>query len=126
MFASRYLAGVGLEIGALNRPQKLPLGTRARHVDLLSTADLRDRYGEVPPADIVDVEIIDDGATLSSVPDDSADFLIANNVLEHVQDPVRTMSNWHRVVKRDGVILLVIRTLGIPLIVIGRSQRRLM
>ena len=108
VFAHRYLCGVGLEIGALNRPQKLPLGATSRHVDLLSTKDLCERYGEVAPADVVNVEIVDDGATLHSVADQSADFLIANNVLEHVQDPIRTLGNWHRVVRHDGVLLLVI------------------
>jgi Methyltransferase domain len=108
VFAERYLSGVGLEIGALHRPQKLPQGARARHVDVLSTPELKQRYGEVPPDDIVDVEIIDDGATLGTVPDRSADFLIANNVLEHVENPVGTLANWHRVVRTGGIVLLVV------------------
>ena len=106
--AERYLQGVGLEIGALHRPQRLPPGARVRHVDRLPTAELRRLYPEVAAGDIVDVEIIDDGATLASVPDHSADFLIANNVLEHVEDPIDTLANWHRVVCTGGLLLLVV------------------
>jgi SAM-dependent methyltransferase len=108
VLAARYLLGTGLEIGALNRPQKLTTGAQVHHVDLLSTPDLRLRYPEVPPASIVDVEIVDDGATLATVRDQSADFLIANNVLEHVEDPIATLANWHRVVRVGGIVLLVV------------------
>ena len=108
ILAARYLSGVGLEIGALHRPQKLPAGARVRHVDRLSTPELKQLYGEVPADDIVTVEIVDDGATLSTVPDFAADFLIANNVLEHVEDPIATLANWHRVVRPGGIVLLVV------------------
>jgi predicted SAM-dependent methyltransferase len=108
VLAARYLHGTGLEIGALHRPQALPVGASVRHVDRLSTSQLQVLYAEVPPADIVNVEVIDDGATLATVTDDSVDFLIANNVLEHVEDPISTLANWHRVVKPGGILLLAI------------------
>ncbi len=108
VLAARYLMGHGLEIGALDRPQTLPSGARVQHVDLLSSSELRSRYPEVPSESIVNVEIVDNGATLATVPDASVDFVIANNVIEHVEDPIAALGNWHRVVRPYGIVFLAI------------------
>jgi SAM-dependent methyltransferase len=52
----------------------------------------------------VEVDYIDDGFTLSTIPSASQDFLIANHVLEHSPDPIGALLNWSRVLKPDGIL----------------------
>lgn len=42
------------------------------------------------------------------VPDALYDFLLSCHMLEHTANPVKTLREWHRVVKADGSLLLVI------------------
>lgn len=58
--------------------------------------------------DLVDVDIIDDGEYLKTIPDSSQDFVIANHFLEHCQNPIGAMINMLRVLKNGGVLCLAI------------------
>ena len=106
--ARRYLRGAGLEIGALHRPLRVPPGVRVRYVDRLRADELRARYPEYADRWIVDPEVVDDSATLATVADHSQDFLIANHVLEHMEDPIGTLETWLRVVRPGGVLFLAV------------------
>lgn len=106
LLAFRSLEGTGIEIGALDAPQMVSSSAIVRHVDRASTDELREIYGEINAASIVDVSIIDDGQTLGTIADASLDFVIANNVIEHVEDPVGALANWHRVTRTGGLVLL--------------------
>ncbi|UCH75669.1 MAG: methyltransferase domain-containing protein, partial [Rhodospirillales bacterium] len=109
LLATRYLHGDGIEIGALGRPLPLPPGARARQVDRLSKDDMSAHYPamakkrHVRPPDIVD-----DGETLASIPDVSQDFVVANHVIEHFEDPIRFLHNACRVLKAGGILFLAI------------------
>jgi SAM-dependent methyltransferase len=52
------------------------------------------------------VDVIDDGEKLASIADGSEDFIIANHVFEHLEDPLLALENWLRVVRTGGVIFL--------------------
>jgi SAM-dependent methyltransferase len=106
--ARRYLRGDGLEIGALHRPLRLPPGTTVRYVDRLTADELRRRYPEYAAQWMVQPSVIDDSATLTTVPDASVDFLVANHVLEHMEDPIATLRTWLRVVRPGGVLSLAV------------------
>lgn len=106
--AARYLKGNGLEIGALHNPLQVPAVAHVRYVDRMSVPDLRKHYPELAKLDLVPVDVIDDGQTLSSVPDDSQNFIIANHFIEHCEDPIRTLINHFRVLKTDGVLYLAV------------------
>ncbi len=106
LLAIRYLEGTGIEIGALEAPQIVSTAATVRYVDRATTEELRRIYGEVDASSIVEVSIVDDGQTLATIVDDSVDFVIANNVIEHVEDPVGALANWHRVTRIGGVVLL--------------------
>lgn len=104
--ASRYLTGNGLEIGALHVPLPLPPGVRVRYVDYVDRDALRSVYPELAFVPIVSVDIIDDGEVLASIADASADFIIANHVIEHCENPLQTLENWLRVIS-SGTILFI-------------------
>src|SRR5271154_1009564 len=88
--ARRYLAGEGIEIGPLTYPLRVPPGARVRNVDRLSRRELIDAYGgDVPNAEwIPEIHIVDDADGLATVADGTVDFVVANHVLEHIEDPI--------------------------------------
>jgi SAM-dependent methyltransferase len=106
--AKGFLRGQGLEIGALHLPLPLPRGTSARYVDRMSREDLRREYPELASYDLVEVDVIDDGETLATVPDTSVDFVVANHFIEHTENPIATLRNLLRVVKPGGVLFLAV------------------
>ncbi len=105
--ANRYLRGEGLEIGALHRPLPAPPQARVRYVDRMDVAGLREHYPDLA-SELVAVDVVDDGETLASQPDESADFVIANHFIEHTEDPLGTLANHLRVLRRDGILYLAV------------------
>jgi SAM-dependent methyltransferase len=101
--ARRFLAGDGLEIGALNLPLWLPPGARVRYVDRKPIEGLRAEYPEWGAWDMVAPDIVADGETLAGVPDASADFIVANHFLEHTEDPIGTLAAHLRVLRPGGI-----------------------
>lgn len=106
--ARRYLRGSGLEIGALHRPLRVAPGIEVRYVDRLRVEELRVRYPEYASGWVVNPTVIDDSATLATVADASVDFVVANHVLEHMEDPIGTLRTWLRVVRDDGTVYLTV------------------
>ena len=104
--AAQFLAGRGLEIGALHRPLSLPPGTRADYLDKESLDTLVAWYPEV--SGIQPSDIIDDGEHLSKVPDGAYDFIVANHFFEHTEDPFATLKNFVRVLRPGGRIFMAI------------------
>lgn len=107
-FAHRYLAGDGLEIGGLNLPLEVPKRARVRQVDRMTTDKLREAYPEMAERDLPEVEVIDDGETLATVPADSQDFIIANHFLEHTGDPIGTIGNHLGKLKPGGILFYAV------------------
>ncbi len=104
--ACRYLSGDGIEIGALYLPLPLPRAARASYVDRLSLPDLRTHYPELDQYELVTPDIVDDGETLASIPDGSTDFVVANHLIEHCQDPIGTLLAYARVLRTGGILYL--------------------
>jgi SAM-dependent methyltransferase len=108
-FASRrYIRGCGIEIGGLHRPLPVFEGAAVKYVDRMTTAEIRNAYPELKGLDQVTVDIVDDGETLGAIGAESQDFVIANHMLEHARDPIRTVQNFLRVLKPGGVIFVAI------------------
>jgi SAM-dependent methyltransferase len=104
--AAAYLSGHGIEIGALHARTPVPLGVTVRYVDQVSVEELRRQYPNSDDEGFVRVDLIDDAQTLSTFPDASEDFVIANHVLEHMEDPISMIGNAMRVLTKGGVLLL--------------------
>ncbi len=106
--ANRYLEGNGIEIGGLNAPLELPPYVRVRYLDRMSVPDLRRQYPKLGDAPLINVDLIDDGETLSSIADNSLDFVVANHMIEHCQDPITAIKNWLRVLKVQGILYMAV------------------
>jgi SAM-dependent methyltransferase len=104
----RHLRGKGLEIGALHMPLALPAGASARYVDRNTLPELRREFPELEELDVVAPDIVDDGARLDSVPDQSVDFVIANHFLEHCEDPIGVLEQHCRVLRPGGILFVAL------------------
>lgn len=100
--ADTYLHGDGIEIGALYAP--LQTTARVRYVDRMSIEQLRVQYPELADTELTRVDRIDDGERLVSFADRSLDFIIANHMLEHCENPLGTMRVHLERVRRGGVL----------------------
>jgi predicted SAM-dependent methyltransferase len=112
--ARRHLSGSGIEIGALTSPLRVPPGVSVRQFDRKSRdALLREDGPELAerghdPRAIPEIDIVDDAEQLTSVADESVDFVIANHVLEHLEDPIGSLENLLRVIRPGGVLFLTL------------------
>lgn len=106
--ARHYLRGDGLEIGALHFPLRVPRGVSVRYVDCMDRDALRSHYPELAARKLVEVDVIDDGEKLESQRDSSADFIIACHFIEHTEDPLGTLENHLRVLRRGGILYLAV------------------
>lgn len=105
-----YIRGDGIEIGALHQPldlSGLPV-TRIRYVDRLPVEKLREQYPELKDEQLVPIDIIDDGQVLSSIADESLDFIIANHMIEHCDNPFGALERWVAKLKVGGVVFLAL------------------
>lgn len=105
-----FLRGEGIEIGPLDFPLRLPREAHVRYVDYLDEADLREAHSETLRAGrpLVVPDVVDDGSRLSTFADRSLDFVVANHMFEHVEDPITTLEHQLRVLRPGGVLYLTL------------------
>lgn len=108
VIASRYLKGEGIEIGALHNPLIVPNGATVRYVDKWTAEHLAATYPELKDRKLVKIDYIDDGETLATIRENSVDFIIANHLLEHCRNPLRTIERMFALLKNDGVLYLTV------------------
>ncbi len=108
--ALRFLRGEGVEIGALDFPLRLPRGVQVRYVDYQDAIGLCETYGSTlrEGRPLVVPDVVDDGSRLASFADTSLDFIVANHVLEHVEDPIAALQHQLRVLRPGGVLYLTL------------------
>lgn len=106
--ANKYIKGKGLEIGPAEHPLAIPHEAKATYVDEISTQDLIKLYPYLKKHNLVNVDVVDDGQALNHFKDKTQSFVIANHFLEHVIDPIKTLRNFYRVLKPEGVIFMAI------------------
>ncbi len=106
--ADAYLSGDGIEVGALHSPLIVSEQARVRYVDRLSVTNLKKQYPDLANSPLVEVDIIDDGELLLSINEASQDFVIANHMIEHCQNPLRTIENHLRVLKAGGILYMAV------------------
>lgn len=103
-----YLRGAGIEIGALHQPLPHARDVRVRYVDRFPEAELRRHYPELKGHRLVPIDILDDGERLGLLQDGSQDFVIANNYIEHCEDPLGAIFHMVRVLRPGGILYLSI------------------
>jgi SAM-dependent methyltransferase len=106
--SQQYLKGQGIEIGALNSPLKVLSQALVRYVDHIETSVLMQHYPNLNPRDFVGIDIIDNGEELTTFADESQEFIIANHMIKHCQNPIRTLENFLRILKPEGVLYMAV------------------
>ena len=74
----------------------------------MGSCRIRRQYEELARASIVEPDIIDNGEQLTTIGDNTQDFVIANHFIEHCQNPIRTLQNLFRVLKPAGVLYMAV------------------
>lgn len=92
----------------MHKPLPVQPSVKVRYVDVLTKPEALQRFPNLNPSHLVTPDIIEDGFTLSSVPERSEDFLIANHVLEHSPNPLQALKNWSRVLRPGGVLFVTV------------------
>ena len=110
--ADRLRGAVALEPGGLSalfgRLGLVPVYSRLAALDTLDFAE-RTLWSGTDDAGIEPRRrIIGEAARLEGVADRSYDAVLASHVLEHLADPLGALSEWKRVVRPGGHILLVV------------------
>lgn len=103
--AARYLEGSGIEFGALNCPLDLPPNVKVRYADVQSPDELIQQFS-TQYTEIITPEIVTNIETMDCVDDCSVDFVVANEVLEHVENPLLAFRTIHRVLRSGGVAFI--------------------
>lgn len=112
--ARRYLFGSGVEIGAMTMPLRVPPGVTVQHVDRMTRDGLIHDEGPalraagLDPADIPHIDVVDDAGRLAAFGDSAVDFVIANHVLEHLEDPITALESMMRIIRPGGVLFLTL------------------
>jgi SAM-dependent methyltransferase len=106
--ARKFLSGSGIEIGALQRPVPVPRGCQVRYVDRIPVQELRSHYPELAEYPFQTPDFLDDGENLAKIATGSQDFVIANHFFEHSENPVQTLNNLLRVIKRGGILYMAV------------------
>jgi SAM-dependent methyltransferase len=109
--AHQYLRGRGVEFGALHFALDVPLQVEVRYADLQPVEELQRSFPHI--TDIRKPDVITDLESMSGIDDESEDFVIANHVMEHVEDPFRALKSMNRVLRPNGIafVALTVRSL---------------
>jgi ubiquinone/menaquinone biosynthesis C-methylase UbiE len=106
--AALHLQGEGIEIGALHLPLKTPRNVKVRYVDIATRKENIGRFPELDPSRIVHTDYVENGFEVGSIAGSSQDFVIANHVLEHADNPFKVLLNWSRVMKPGGTMMITV------------------
>ncbi|WP_448950913.1 class I SAM-dependent methyltransferase [Labrys neptuniae] len=109
LLSAHFIRGAGIEIGGLARPLIVPKSAKVRYVDRMPAEALASTYaGQIAQENAVVPDIVDSAETLATIADGSQDFVIANHVIEHLENPLSFFRNASRVLKDGGVIYLAL------------------
>jgi len=117
VFASyKWLRGEGIEIGALHNPLSYDKEIAAvKYVDKYPLSELKKQYSgiekqypKIKNLEIINPDFVDDGEKLDSFKNDSLDFIIANHMLEHCQNPIKTIETHLKRIRSKGILFYAI------------------
>jgi glycosyltransferase involved in cell wall biosynthesis/SAM-dependent methyltransferase len=107
-FRSRF-RGAGIEIGALHDPMAVDPGqARVQYVDRLTPAEQVEHYPELGDYTLVTPDVIAPAHEIGAFADRSLDFVIANQLLNQLEDPIAALIEWHRVLAPGGLLFLTV------------------
>ena len=99
--------GTGIEVGSLHR--RLPLMANVLYLDRQKTSMLRESYRADDRVDeIGQVQLVASGGRYPFIDDGAFDFVASSHVLEHTANPPRQIQEWLRVVRRGGIVYMIV------------------
>lgn len=98
------MRGHGIDIGAFCNPFPVDYPTTIHYLDCKTVEEQKEILKDVDYSKVVKPHIIDDGEILSTIKDETYDFLCSSHQLEHCMSPLTALSNQLRIVKRGGYL----------------------
>jgi SAM-dependent methyltransferase len=105
----------GLEIGGPSpffcRNRLVPVYDRCRQIDSINFAGETLWNNTAARPDLganFHTRYVTDACDLSVIPHETYDFVLASHVLEHIANPLRALQEFKRVLKPEGVMLIVV------------------
>ena len=106
--AAMFIRGVGLEIGAFTQPTDLPPDAVVEYYDRFPADTLRNFYDETCGRPLVEPKYHGNAQYLEGVvPGKAFDFVIANHVIEHFEDPIAFLRALSAALNRSGRVMLI-------------------
>jgi SAM-dependent methyltransferase len=108
---ARYLTGDGIDVGPGPHPFPVPYpGACILRVDRWQPEENTDLYPELADESFPEPDVVCDlnEEHLSAFGDGKLDFVVASHVLEHVADPLGLLDDMHRVLRPDGIALILL------------------
>ncbi len=102
--SEKFLTGIGVEVGAGNRPFPVPRHAQVFYGDIRDLVALQQYFKN----DAVTEGMSIDAQTFAGIKDRSLDFVISAHVIEHLRDPVGSIVNGLRVIRPGGVYVLAV------------------
>lgn len=102
------LKGHGIEIGALHRPLAVSGRAHVTFVDRLPLEQLREHYKELAELQLAPVDVIGSADNLAAFADETLDFVIANHLIEHLEDPIKALKEFQRVMRPRGLLFMCV------------------
>ena len=102
-----YLYGRGVELGAGARPVPVPEHALVSYGDIRDGAELVKYFGDVTDTQITKGDFTD-AQTFAGIADASLDFVISAHVIEHLVDPIGSITHAMRILRPGGRYLLIV------------------
>lgn len=110
----------GIEIGGPSkifaRNNALPVYTAVKELDGCNFADRTVWEGDITAGNTYSYDkhkpkgrqYLCEATQLTDIPSEMYEFVLSSNCLEHIANPLKAIEEWLRVIKRGGIILLVV------------------
>lgn len=103
--AFKLIKGDGLEVGALKDPAPVPRGVEVKQVLRKDLAALKQEYPVAAEKFVIDADIVDDTDVLSSVQNETQDFIIGCNYIQRTEDLIGTVKHHVDKLKEGGLLM---------------------
>ncbi|MDD2766365.1 MAG: class I SAM-dependent methyltransferase [Candidatus Moranbacteria bacterium] len=103
--AHKYLDGLkGLEIGGSVHN---PFGLDTKNVDYTVEENQYKKLEKKFTGESLKVDIVAPGDEIP-LPDESQDFVLSAHVIEHFPNPIKTLKEWYRLIRKGGYIFMIV------------------
>jgi SAM-dependent methyltransferase len=118
LYSKYFINKTGIEIGGPSRIFKangeIPLYKLIKNIDNVNFSSKPFLFDKLKKDSryYVDREIrrqyVKDTVDLKGISSDKYDFVLASHVLEHIANPIKAISEWRRILKKNGILLVIL------------------